>query len=52
MTVAGDDIIKNCRYCWSNHGYGIKLGEGQNGTLGCPHCKTKYRIHGGMLEKI
>ncbi|MFH1056945.1 MAG: hypothetical protein V1717_04085 [Candidatus Micrarchaeota archaeon] len=52
MTVVGDEIVKSCRDCWSQHSFGIRLKETQGGALECPHCKRKYRVERGFLETI
>jgi len=53
MTIAGDDIIKNCRACFSQQGYGVKLADQKGDILVCPLDSThRYSIKGGFLEKV
>ncbi len=52
MTVIGDEIVKNCRDCFCNHGYGIKLHQ-KGEILVCPHDSShRYSISGGLLKKV
>ena len=52
MTVQGDDIIQNCRECFSAHGYGIRLNK-QGNALVCSHDSThQYTVDNGMLRKL
>jgi hypothetical protein len=49
MTVAGNEIIENCRKCFAENGYGIRL-EKSGSAYHCPQCKTRYDISSGMLR--
>ncbi len=51
MTVVGDDLVKNCRHCYSNYGYGIRL-INDGGQFFCPQCKSKYVVEGGFTRKL
>ena len=53
VTVKGDDIIRNCRECFSKHGYGIRLREHafKKGVFECPQCAANYVIDNGTLVK-
>jgi hypothetical protein len=52
MTVVGDDIILNCRECFVQNGYGIRLRK--NG--GCYECPVdgahKYVVEKGYLKRV
>ena len=51
MTVAGHDIIHNCRRCFSDNGYGMRLVE-ENGVFVCKHDRThRYVLKDGFMEK-
>jgi len=53
MTVAGDDIVKNCRACFSSYGYGIRLNDQKGNILVCPQDSShRYSIEDGMLKKV
>jgi DNA-directed RNA polymerase subunit RPC12/RpoP len=52
MTVVGDEIIKNCRNCWSQFSFGIKLSDRGDGRLACPHCKSEYIVEKGFLKSV
>ncbi len=52
MTVTGDDLVKNCRQCFCQHGYGIKLHQ-KGEILICPHDSShQYTVKLGFLEKL
>lgn len=52
MTVTGDDIVKNCRACFSTHGYGLRLDQ-KGEILICPQDSShRYSIESGMLKKV
>ncbi|MFH0713845.1 MAG: hypothetical protein V1722_04390 [Candidatus Micrarchaeota archaeon] len=52
MTMTGDDIVQNCRECFFQNGYGIKLNPNGN-ILVCPHDSNhRYEVRSGMLERV
>jgi hypothetical protein len=51
MTVAGDDIILNCTRCYALEGYGIRLAP-DGAHFVCRHCKARYAVAGGTLNKV
>lgn len=52
MTIVGDDIVKNCRKCWNENSFGIKLVEHSNGVYKCPHCNQKYVVENGFSKML
>ncbi|MBI5224717.1 hypothetical protein HY989_02510 [Candidatus Micrarchaeota archaeon] len=51
MTVKGDGIVQNCRNCYANSGFGIKL-INDGGSFNCPHCKTRYAMDHGFTRRL
>ena len=52
MSVVGDDIVKNCRRCFSDNGYGIAL-EKKGEHYVCPvNEKHRYALKNGYMESI
>ena len=52
MTVIGHDIIENCRACFCENGYGVKLrrmGDIYVCTVNDAH---KYRVENGFMKKV
>ncbi|MEM0475903.1 MAG: hypothetical protein QW343_03860 [Candidatus Norongarragalinales archaeon] len=54
MTVVGDDLIQNCRDCFAQRGYGIRLQRSPTpaNRWKCPHCGANYEITNGCLIKL
>ncbi len=52
MTVAGHDIVLNCKKCYSDHGYGIRLHD-ENGVFVCAHDKShRYVLKDGFMKSV
>ena len=51
MTVIGDDIVLNCKNCWNENGYSIKLLK-KGGNYCCPHCSTQYKVKNGFIQEV
>lgn len=51
MTVQGDELVYNCRNCFSQHGFGIALKRLQD-DFECPHCRSRYVAQGGFMKKV
>ncbi|MFH1257602.1 MAG: hypothetical protein ABIG96_02665 [Candidatus Micrarchaeota archaeon] len=51
MTVKGDGIVKNCRHCYANFGFGITL-QPDGGYFSCPNCKSRYALENGFTRKL
>ncbi len=51
MTVKGDELVYNCRSCFSMHGYGIVL-KRNGDAFECPNCSSKYVPQGGYMKRI
>ncbi|MBI5060763.1 MAG: hypothetical protein HZB67_00435 [Candidatus Aenigmarchaeota archaeon] len=52
MVVAGHDIIQNCRACFSQNGYGIKLLR-QGDIFVCPvDGSHQYMIEHGYMKRV
>ena len=51
MTVIGNDIVLNCKRCWCESGYSIRLEE-NGGSYRCPHCRTQYEVKGAYIQEI
>ncbi|MBI4406698.1 hypothetical protein HY571_02180 [Candidatus Micrarchaeota archaeon] len=51
MTVISDELIKNCRNCFFENGYGVKLHQ-KGDILVCSHdSKHVFEIVKGELKK-
>ena len=52
MTVSGNEIICNCRKCYCDHGYGIRLRE-KNGVYVCERDPGhKYVVADGFMKSL
>ncbi|MBI3587738.1 hypothetical protein HY995_05535 [Candidatus Micrarchaeota archaeon] len=52
MTRIGDDIVLNCRACFSQHGFGLHLLE-RPGHWECPHNSShRYVVERGLLKSL
>jgi len=52
MTVKGHDIIKSCRQCFLDNGYGIRL-ESSGNHLVCTHdASHRYVVEQGFLKRV
>ncbi|MBU1197788.1 hypothetical protein KJ765_04745 [Candidatus Micrarchaeota archaeon] len=51
MTVKGDELVHNCRNCFSQHGYGINLQKNGEG-FECPHCHSHYLCEHGYMKRV
>jgi len=51
MTEKGNDLVKNCKICYYQNGYGIALVNDGPGFV-CPHCSSRYVIEGGYAKKV
>ena len=52
MTTISDEIIKNCRECFFQQGYGVKLIDQKGNILVCPlDSSHRYAINGGLLKR-
>ena len=52
MTIAGDDIVKNCGTCFFENGYSAHLNQ-KGDILVCPLDSThRYAVSGGFLKKV
>ncbi len=54
MTVRGDELVYNCRNCFSTHGYGINLKPQPTGPkdFQCPQCSSKYVVESGFMKRV
>ncbi|MEW5955287.1 MAG: hypothetical protein AB1626_01980 [Candidatus Micrarchaeota archaeon] len=52
MTVIGDDLIHNCAECYFQHGFSIKLSKRGEDFVCCRDSAHRYRIRGGLLQKV
>ncbi|HLC47565.1 MAG TPA: hypothetical protein VJI13_00690 [Candidatus Norongarragalinales archaeon] len=51
MTVVGDELVKNCRHCYSNFGFGVRL-INDGGQYNCPNCKSRYVLEHGFTKRV
>ncbi|MFA5246799.1 MAG: hypothetical protein WC408_02820 [Candidatus Micrarchaeia archaeon] len=51
MTVTGNDIIENCRKCYVDNGYGVRL-EPRGSEYVCKYCNSRYAIEGGLMKRL
>jgi len=51
MTVVGNDIVLNCKKCWCESGFSLKLVE-KGGCYACPHCSTRYKVRNGFIYEV
>ncbi|MFQ5406016.1 MAG: hypothetical protein ACE5DI_02550 [Candidatus Micrarchaeia archaeon] len=52
MSVIGDDIVLNCRKCYSENGFGIRL-EKQGDRYVCGHDSShRYVLKNGYMENV
>jgi len=52
MSVVGDEIIENCRACFSQNGFGVRLAR-RSGLLVCSYNPShQYVVEKGFLKRV
>jgi len=51
MTVAGNEIIENCRKCYVENGFGVRL-ERRGSEYVCRHCNSRYAVEGAFMRRL
>lgn len=51
MTVAGNSIIENCRKCYVDNGFGVRL-EPRGNEYVCKYCNSRYTVENGLMKGL
>jgi DNA-directed RNA polymerase subunit RPC12/RpoP len=51
MTVAGNGIIENCRKCYVDNGFGVRLDQ-RGSEYVCRYCNSRYAVEGGLMKRL